>query len=244
MTSSGLEWPQATCFCIMWLSWIAARETDYASSWKGGNQWTLLKNLEELDTLALISITPSQEHVRQQDNVNFLGEVSQHIGLKIHEKTKIMHTRGWQEAPITIKGSTVEKVGEFTWEPKSARFGTRRGLVVNNECQTFAILSRWKIFGPKWNVWVLNLNVKSVFQKALDLHQKVSIADSPIEVEWQEWQTLVLQKRINQEPTHMKTRIKICPWVQHSLRKYYWYEGVVAWISWRLLDWNCKTANT
>ena len=45
-----------------------------------------------------------------------LGEIAQRVGLKINKgKTKVMRVGTTQEAPITIEGSPVENVEEFTY---------------------------------------------------------------------------------------------------------------------------------
>ena len=80
-----------------------------------------MKKLEDrdfTDDLALLT------HCLQdmQENIDSSGEVSQHVGLKISKKTKVMHATKMQEAQISIRGALVEDVGEFVYLGSKIRY--------------------------------------------------------------------------------------------------------------------------
>ena len=137
------------------LDWVT--RTAYASSGKG-IQWTLMRKLEDLDfTDDLVLLSHRLQDM--QGKVDALGETAQRVGLKINKgKTKVMRVCTTQEAPITIEGSPVENVEEFTYlgSKVSQSGGADEDIAarIKKARQAFAILR------PVWKSTAISAHTK------------------------------------------------------------------------------------
>ncbi len=94
---------------IDWIMKTITRES------RNGIQWTLWKQLEDLDfadDLALLS----HNHQQMQDKTNMLAAKSTQLGLSIHkDKTKILRINSTSIEQITLNGSSLEECQSFTY---------------------------------------------------------------------------------------------------------------------------------
>ncbi|VDP18325.1 unnamed protein product [Schistosoma margrebowiei] len=97
---------------VLVVDWIIKTAT---SEGKHGIQWTVQKQLDDLDfadDLALLSHT----HERMQIKTASVAAVSASIGLSIHKgKTKVLKFKAENSIPITLDGKTLEDVESFTY---------------------------------------------------------------------------------------------------------------------------------
>ena len=97
---------------IIAMDWIMRRTTDRKNN---GIQWTLMKQLDDLDfadDLAILSHNARQ----MQEKTNILVNTSYKVGLKINRsKTKLMKINTNNDTPILLEGESLEEVDEFIY---------------------------------------------------------------------------------------------------------------------------------
>ena len=151
---------------LLAIDWIMKTTTEGR---RNGIQWTLWKQLDDLDfadDLALLS----HQHKQMQEKANILLDTSQETGLKIHKgKTKLLKINHnsqeqvkMEEEPLdevesfTYLGSIVDKEGGTEADVK-ARIGKARSAFIQ-------LRNIWKSskIGQKTKIRLFNSNVKSV----------------------------------------------------------------------------------
>ena len=97
---------------LLAIDWIMKTSTDQK---RNGIQWTLWKQLDDLDfadDLALLSHTQQQ----MQEKTNIVAENSARLGLNINRgKSKVFKINASNETPITVQGEALEEVDSFTY---------------------------------------------------------------------------------------------------------------------------------
>lgn len=97
---------------LLAIDWIMKTSTDQK---RNGIQWTLWKQLDDLDfadDLALLSHTQQQ----MQEKTNSVTDNSARLGLNINRgKSKVFKTNTTNETPITVQGEALEEVDSFTY---------------------------------------------------------------------------------------------------------------------------------
>lgn len=100
-----------TIFLIV-MDWIMRRTTEGSNT---GIQWTLTKQLEDLDFADDISLlSHKQQHA--QSKLTRLAEEAEKIGLKINvRKTKVMRLNNRQEHPLQLQGEDLVETNRFVY---------------------------------------------------------------------------------------------------------------------------------
>ncbi|XP_073668552.1 uncharacterized protein [Paramisgurnus dabryanus] len=97
---------------LLAIDWIMKMSTEQK---RNGIQWTLWKQLDDLDfadDLALLSHTQQQ----MQEKTSSVAHYSACIGLNIHrEKSKVLKVNTSSTSPITLEGAILEEVESFTY---------------------------------------------------------------------------------------------------------------------------------
>lgn len=151
---------------LLCIDWIMTQTTHNK---KTGIQWSLTKQLEDLDFADDIALL-SHSHQQMQEKTQLLEKTAAGLGLKINVgKTKIMRINNKNTSPINIRGSPLEEVDQFTYlgsviavdggteEDVKARIGKAR--------TAFNILNKiWKTKNISLNtkLKIFNSNVKTV----------------------------------------------------------------------------------
>ena len=92
--------------------WIMNKTTEGA---RNGIQWTPWSQLEDLDFADDVALL-SHSHQQIQDKTTRLGSSSNQVGLIIHPgKTKLIKINTLSTAPVSLDGSDLEEVEEFTY---------------------------------------------------------------------------------------------------------------------------------
>ena len=97
---------------LLAIDWVMKTSTEQK---RNGIQWTLWKQLEDLDfadDLALLSHTQQQ----MQEKTNMVADNSARLGLTINRgKSKVFRTNASNNTPITVQGEALEEVDSFTY---------------------------------------------------------------------------------------------------------------------------------
>ena len=97
---------------LLAIDWIMKMSTETK---RNGIQWTLWKQLDDLDfadDLALLSHSQQQ----MQDKTTEVAKYSACIGLNIHRgKSKVLKVNGTSDSPIMLAGECIEEVESFTY---------------------------------------------------------------------------------------------------------------------------------
>ena len=82
---------------------------------KNGIQWTLFKQLEDLDFADDIALL-AQSHKQMQEKTAILDSWAQQLGLKINDrKSKIMRINSKSTDAVEVRGRVLEEVDNFTY---------------------------------------------------------------------------------------------------------------------------------
>lgn len=151
---------------LLAIDWIMKSSTKQR---RNGIQWTLWKQLDDLDfadDLALLSHNQQQ----MQDKTTVLADTSTQVGLHIHKgKTKVMKINTAATEPVTLDGQALEEVDSFTYlgsiidnqggtdADVKARIGKARVAFIQ-------LKNIWssKVITKRTKVRLFNSNVKSV----------------------------------------------------------------------------------
>ena len=221
---------------IVAIDWLMKEST---KNKRNGIQWTLTKQLDDLDfadDLALLSHTHSQ----MQDKTNILNCHAKQIGLRIHTgKTKIMKINPRNNTSIELENQEIEEVDKFTYlgsnvdteggsdRDISIRIGKARSafVLLNNIWRTNGISRATKIR-------LFNSNVKSVLFYGAETWRTTASTEKKIQVFvnkclrkilgiW--WPNKIsndnLWRLTNQLPPIQELRKRKWKWVGHTLRK-------------------------
>ena len=150
---------------LLAIDWIMKSTTDN----RGGIQWTLMKQLEDLDfadDLALLS----HNHAQIKDKMNILNNKSQQLGLKIHRgKTKVMRINAVNVNQIMLEETALQDVESYTYLGSNidTEGGTNKDVKIRIQKArgNFIALSKiWKAREIKTNtkLRIFQSNVKSV----------------------------------------------------------------------------------
>ena len=151
---------------LLAIDWIMKTTTNEK---RNGIQWTLWKQLDDLDFADDLALLSHQQQ-QMQEKVNVLTETSERTGLNIHRgKTKLLKINHTSQEPIKIKAESLEEVESFTYlgsvvdkeggteADVKARIGKARAAFIQ-------LRNIWKSskIRRKTKLRIFNSNVKSV----------------------------------------------------------------------------------
>ena len=221
---------------ILVIDWIMKTTT---SGKKNGIQWTLLKQLNDLDfadDLALLSHNRNQ----MQEKTNSLENTSAGTGLRINkQKTELMRINATASTPVTIKGEPIKEVESFVYlgsivdrqggtdQDVKARIGKARGAFI-------MLKSIWasKEISTKTKLRIFNSNVKSVLLYGSETWRTTKTMLQRIQtfintclrriyrIHWPERiKNEDLWERAQQKPVEEQILLRKWGWIGHTLRK-------------------------
>ena len=221
---------------LLAIDWVMKKVTD---GQRNGIQWTLWKQLDDLDfadDLALLS----QSHQQMQDKTTNLAVISAQVGLGIHpQKTKLLKMNTNSITPLMLDTNTIEEVEAFTY----------LGSVINQDGGTdadikarigkarsaFIILKNiWKShhISPGTKTRLFNSNVKSVLLYGAETWRTTKSITNKIQtfvnsclrrilrIHWPDTiSNEDLWRRTNQQPIENEIKKRRWRWIGHTLRK-------------------------
>ena len=140
---------------LLAIDWIMSRTVEGQNR---GIQWSLLKQLEDIDFADDITLL-SQRHRNMQDKTNSLDANGGKLGMKINiPKTKSMRANQTNHDPITLRGEALEEVDKFPHLGSivSRDGGTEQDIAVRIGKATGA----FKILRPIWTSRVISVQTK------------------------------------------------------------------------------------
>ena len=221
---------------LLSIDWIMKMSTEQK---RNGIQWTLWKQLEDLDfadDLALLSHTQQQ----MQEKTNYVAHYSACIGLSIHKgKSKVLKINTSSNTPITLEGTILEEVEGFTYLGSTidmqggtdadikARIGKARGAFNQlNKIWTCGSLTL------KTKVRIFNTTVKPVLMYGAETWRTTAAGSRKLQTFINSclrkilrirWPNVItneeLWRRTQQEPVEDLIRQRRWRWIGHSLRK-------------------------
>ena len=218
------------------LDWVT--RTAYSKA-KKGIQWTIMTRLEDLefaDDLALLS----HRLLDMQEKITALEETAQKVGLKIsQEKTKVMRTNSTLQESLTISGTAIEDVHEFTYlgSKISNEGGTDEDIKtrIKKARQAFAILKpvwRATTISTNTKLRIFSSNVKSVLLYGSETWRVTKTSSSKVQtfvngcirqilrLRWfDKVSNTDLWSMSNQQPIDIQIRRRKWRWIGHTLRK-------------------------
>lgn len=150
---------------LLAIDWILKTST----AGRNGLQWTLTKQLDDLDfadDIAALSNTFSQ----MQAKTDKIAETSRQVGLQINtDKTETMRINHLQETPIKVEGQNLKDVPKFIYlgSTITTSGGTEEDVIsrIKKARGAFAILHKvWSsnLIATKTKMQIFSSNVKSV----------------------------------------------------------------------------------
>lgn len=221
---------------LLAIDWIMKTST---SERRNGIQWTLWRQLEDLDfadDLALLSHSQQQ----MQEKTSVVAATSSQVGLNIHkDKTKILKTNSTSTEPVTLNGSPLEEVQSFTYlgsiidqqggtdADVKARIGKARAAFIQLKniwtSRDLSLTTKIRLF---------NSNVKSVLLYGAETWRTTKTTTRKVQtfinsclrrilqIRWPDTISNVnLWERTCQLPAEEEIRKRRWGWIGHTLRK-------------------------
>ena len=153
-------------------NWKGVKDSGYIQrrcTRKNGIQWTLWKQLDDLDFADDISLLSHTKQQMKTKNDNLSSEAKK-TGLNINiNKTKVMKINTQNESPIQLANEALEEVQEFTYlgstittEGGADKDVTRRIGMARNAYNTLKPIWNSSSISTKTKLRIFNSNVKSV----------------------------------------------------------------------------------
>ena len=221
---------------LLVIDWILKTTT---ANKNNGIQWTLFKQLDDLDfadDLALLAHNQKQ----MQDKTTCLETYSEKVGLKINQKkTEILRINTDSCAPITVNGKPVNEVNSFVYlgSVVDAQGGTDKDISarINKARASFVTLKKlWssKEISIATKLRIFNSNVKSIllygsetWRVTKSLQQKIQVFVNSclrqlFKIRWPDKiSNEELWNKAKQEPINLTIQRRKWRWVGHTLRK-------------------------
>ena len=221
---------------LLAIDWIMKTSTEQR---RNGVQWTLWKQLEDLDfadDLALLSHNQQQ----MQEKTTILAATSTQVGLRIHkDKTKVMRANTTSVEPIILGGQALEEVDSFTYlgsiidnqggtdADVKARIGKARAAFTQ-----LKIIWSSKILSQRTKVRLFNSNVKSVLLYGSETWRMTKTTINKVQtfintclrrilnIHWPDKiSNMELWNRTQQLPAEIEIGRRRWNWIGHTLRK-------------------------
>ena len=220
---------------LLAVDWIMRQTT---SGQRGGIQWTLFSQLEDLDfadDLALLSHSQAQ----MQQKTDRLRTFSRSVGLHIHtDKTKVLRMNA-ADVPITLQGAPLAEVESFTYLGSviNKAGGTDEDIKVRIQKAraAFIILRNiWmsKELGLNTKLRIFKTNVKTVLLYGSETWRLTASAARKLQsfingclrrivgIKWYDRVTNAqLWERTSQKPVKEDIQVKKWKWIGHTLRR-------------------------
>ena len=206
---------------------------------KNGIQWSLSKQLDDLDFADDIALL-SHNHRQMQQKTDIIEDISRNIGLKINRgKSKILRVKSKGTEPITVRGEPLEDVNSFCY----------LGSIVNKEggvdedVRTRIQKARQAFVGLKY-VWaskqisertkirLFNSNVKAVLMYGSETWRTTKATLKKLQafanrclrrIVGVHWPNTIsnsnLYERTGQQTVEQQLKKRRWRWIGHTLRK-------------------------
>ena len=221
---------------LLVIDWVMSNTTENR---KNGIQWTLFKQLEDLDFADDIALL-AQSHKQMQEKTTILDSLAQQMGLKINDsKSKIMRINSKSIETVEVRGKVLEEVDNFTYlgsiVDKEGGTGKDIKARIQKARGAFAMLKNiWKSkqISIKTKLRIFNSNVKSVLLYGSESWRSTK-------GDWNKLQTFVngslrrilgikwfdritnasVWERTTHIPIEQEIRKRRWRWIGHTLRK-------------------------
>jgi len=221
---------------LLVIDWIMRTTT---SGRRNGIQWTLWKQLDDLDfadDLALLA----HNHKQMQEKTTMLAETSGRVGLKINKKkTQLMKINTTANTPVEIDGDPIDEVDSFVYlgSMLDTHGGTDRDVTARiGKARTAFIMLKntWssREISISTKLRIFNSNVKSVLLYGSETWRMTKKTKQKIQtfintclrrifhIRWPEKiRNAELWQRAGQEPVESQILKRKWGWIGHTLRK-------------------------
>ena len=221
---------------LLTIDWIMKMSTEQK---RNGIQWTLWKQLDDLDfadDLALLSHSQQQ----MQEKTNNVAQFSACLGLNIHKgKSKVLKINTSSNTPITLEGTNLEEVDSFTY--LGSIIDTQGGTDADVRVRIGKARSSFKQLKKVWNcnnltlhtkVRIFNTTVKPVLLYGAETWRITAAISKKLQAFINtclrailriRWPNVItnedLWQRTQQEPVEELIRQRRWRWIGHTLRK-------------------------
>ena len=221
---------------LLVIDWVMKNTTENR---KNGIQWTLFKQLEDLDFADDIALL-AQSHKQMQEKTAILDSWAQQLGLKINDrKSKIMRINSKSTDAVEVRGKVLEEVDNFTYlgsiVDKEGGSGTDIKVKIQKARGAFAMLKNiWKTkqIRTKTKLRIFNSNVKSVLLYGSeswrltkgDLNKLQTFVNGCLrrimDIKWYDKITnATVWERTAHIPVEQEIQKRRWRWIGHTLRK-------------------------
>ena len=221
---------------LLAIDWTMRRTTE---DHREGIQWTLFKQLDDLDFADdIVLLSHKQQHA--QNKADRLAATARQLGLNINKKkTKTMRINNKQEDKLKIDEEEIEEIDSFTYLGSivSKDGGTDKDITtrIGKARTAFRILRplwRSKVISRKTKLQIFNTNVKSVLLYGAETWRTTKNMTDKIQtfinrclrnilnIHWPEKITnKELWERSGQDKMEKQIKQRKWSWIGHTMRK-------------------------
>ena len=221
---------------LLAIDWIMKSAT---TGKKNGIQWTMWKQLDDLDFADDIALL-SHSHQQMKEKIGDVWRISRQTGLNLHKgKTKLLKSNTTMMEPLLLESETIEEVESFTYLGSVVdKLGGTDADIKTRICKArtafIQLNNLWKSkeIGRRTKLRLFNSNVKSVLLYGAETWRTTKGNSKKIQtfintclrkimnIRWPEKiSNINLWQRTNQNPIDTDIMQRKWRWLGHTLRK-------------------------